>query len=722
MTPVFFGGDVYINRYTEKNSMFFFYDWLFGQPDGFEYNYAIHQMIPEPRFWVNSRKFEVSDLGPSNWFSSPQPGTGALPTRFYRMDHAPTITNNGYDYSNDTAGDYPGVFRPKDSYFYLAVSGVKDFFVESDVLVDFREAGDVEWEKHYDPYRYTELTRMFDINPENITKGNTFRYDYSLSISKLYNQYFSSGNLQNRYYNPLISKLCYTYYPDRIYYSLQQQDESFKDSWFIFLPNNYREFKSQISGVKSINKSGLFITFKNDSPQMFQGVDTLQTDLGTKITIGDGGLFSQPGQSVTNADKPYEYGSSQSRLAVISTPAGLFYVSQNQGKIFKYAGGLKEISQAGLKWWFALFLKCKLTNQFPDYPWIDNPVSGVGVQAVYDNENSILYITKKDYVVKDDIDLSRVQYIPLVTDCRQVINGIILGKGQGDYFTLDGRGKYLLGDPAIFESASWTASYDPKNEMWISFHDWHPDLVMPSKTVFFTTKQNSFWKHNFACDTYCNYYGVDYPFEIEYPIVTGQSPTVVKSFEYILEAYKRADNCVDQFHVLDYNFDTAIIYNSEQVSGYLNLNIFPKNNITLSLQYPKFNPSIPVIIRDAVVGVPGFDILFSKEENKYRFNQFWDVTRDRGEFPIGAGYPPQGPLVPGTTELLGNYTEQIAWSTLPDGYRRELNLTNIDYDKDQLQRKKFRHYINYLTLRKEVSGNVNMLVKVVNSKNQASLR
>ena len=721
ISPIFFGGDVYVNRYTEKNSMFFFYDWLYGQPDGFEYNYAIHQMIPEPRFYVNSRKYEVSDLGPSNW-NSAVPGTGAFPTKFYRMDHGPTLTNPGYDYTNDTAGDYPGVFRPKDSFFYLAVSSVRDFFVESDVIVDYREAGDNVWEKHYDPYRYTELARMFEINPENITRGNTFRYDYSLSVSKLYNQYFSSGNLQNRYYNPNVSQLCYTYFPDRIYYSLQQQDESFKDSWFIFLPNNYREFKSQISGVKSINKSGLFITFKNDSPQMFQGVDTLQTDLGTKITIGDGGLFSQPGQSVSNADKPYEYGSSQNRLAVISTPAGLFFASQNQGKIFSYAGGLKEISQVGLKWWYSIFLKCKLTTQFPDYPWKDNPVAGVGVQAVYDNENSILYFSKKDYVVKDGIDLDRVEYVPLVVDCRQMIKGKGYKKGQGDFFTLDGKGRYLLGDPTIFESASWTASYDPKNEMWISFHDWHPDLVMPSKTIFLTTKKNSFWKHNYVCNSYCNYYGKDYPFEIETPIVTGQSPTVVKSFEYILESYKRAANCVDQFHVLDNNFDTAIIYNSEQVSGYLNLNVFPKNNITLSLEYPKFNASIPIIIRDTVVGLPGFDILFSKEENKYRFNQFWDVTRDRGEFPLGSGYPPTGPLVPGTTELLGNYPEEIAWITLPDGYRRELNLTSLDYNKAELQRKKFRHYLNYITLRKEISGSVNMIVKVVNSKNQASLR
>jgi len=728
-TPVFFGGDTFINRYTEKNTMFYFYDWLFGQPDGFEYNYLLRQMIPQPRFFVNSKDYDVSELAPSNW-NSPTPGTGALPTRFYRLDYYQDdgITIKKYDYVTEpNQVDYPGIFRAKDSKFYLATSSVRDFFVESEVLVDFRAAGDYEWEKHYNPYNYTELVRMFDIDPQNITRGNWYRYDYSLSISKLYNQYFSSGALQSLYYNPKIAKLCYTYFPDRIYYSLQQQDESYKDSWFIFLPNNYREFKSQISGVKSINKSGIFITFKNDAPQMFQGVDTLQTDLGTKITIGDGGLFSQPGQTVSNADKPYEYGSSQNRLAVVSTPAGLYYASQNQGKIFSYGEGLKEISQIGLKWWFALFLKYKLTQHFPDYPWQDNPVAGIGIQSVYDNENSILYFCKKDYDVKPGLE-NRVDYIPLVKECYIDSKGVAVEKGTGDYFTLDGVGIYMLGDPRIFTSASWTLSYDPKNEFWISYHDWHPDLTLPSKSVFYSTKENTIWRHNFNCQEYCNYYGVNYPFEIEFPIITGQTPTIVKSFEYILECYVKADNCVDQFHVLDYNFDNAVIYNSEQVSGYLNLNIFPKNNVALSLDYPKYNPTIPMIFTNpatnqpVVTGIPGFDILFSKEENKYRFNQFWDITKDRGEFPIGAGYPPSGPLVPGTTELLGSYPQQYIWNTNTDGYTRQLNFANLDFAKPELQHKKFRHYTNYLALRKEISGNVNMILKLVDSKNQYSPR
>ena len=719
-TQILFGGDTFINRYTEKNSMFYFYDWLYGQPDGFEYNYQIHQMIPRPRFFVNSKQYDISELAPSNW-NSPIPGTGVLPTRFYRLDY------NKYDYQNEpNQVNYPGVFRAKESNFYLACSSVRDFFVESEVLVDFRVAGDYEWEKHYNPYNYTDLYRMFDINPDSITKGNWYRYDYSLSISKLYNQYFSSGNLQSRYYDPKVAQLCYVYYPDRIYYSLQQQNESFKDSWFIYLANNYKEFKSQISGVKSINKSGLFITFKNDSPLMYQGVDTLETDLATKITIGDGGLFSQPGQSVSNADKPYEYGSSQNRLSIASTPAGLFYVSENQGKIFNYAGGLKEISQSGLKWWFSLFLPYKFLVHFPDYPWKDNAVAGLGIQTIYDNTNSILYFTKKDYDVRDEY-IGKIEYIPLVTQ-KTIIHGKVFYKGQGDFFVIknpDGtvniNDRYKLEENKLFKDASWTLSYDPKNEFWISYHDWYPDLVIPTKSYFVTTKNNTGWRHNFICNEYCNYYGKDHPFEIEFPITTGQAVTTLKSIEYILECYKRnPNNCVDQFQVLDFNFDKAVVYNAEQVSGYLNLNIFPKNNITLSLQYPKANNGI--IIEPNLAPSVGFDILFSKEENKYRFNQFWDITKDRGEFPIGSDYPATGPLVPGTTVLAGNYSQEYLWNTEPNGYIKILNPTNLDINKTELQRKKFRHYLNILYLRKDVSGDVNMILKLNNSKNQISIR
>ena len=706
-TPVIFGGDTYINRYTEKNNMVFFYDWLYDQPDGFEFNYYLRNMIPLARFKVNSIKYDTGFLSELVNFSSPSiPGTGGLPSAFYNMDYY-VSSNRYYNYADDVEegnilGDkYKGLWSVRDAYFYLANSGIRDFFVESDVLVDFRQQSTREGGKHYDPYRYTDYVAMQDMNPGVMGKLSEYLYDYSLSVSRLYNQYFSVGIAQSRYYDPKVAKLCYTYYPDRIIYSLPQQDEAIKDSWFIYLVNNYKEFKGQISGVKTINKSGIFITFKNESPLMFQGVDTLETDLNTKITIGDGGLFSQPQQAVTNADKAYEYGSSQNRLSVISTPVGIHYMSQNQGRIFSYSQGLQEISQAGMKWWFILYMPYRLTEDFPEYPWQDNPVAGIGCQSTYDSSSTILYFAKKDYYLKDQFK-NRVRYIPLNPD------------GTGDHFILDNNPNavYYLGDAYLFEDASWTISYDPKTQYWISFHDWHPDLCIPTKDIFLTSKQNTIWKHNYICDGFCNYYGVQYGWEIEFPIASQQMVMTTRSIEYALECYRRNGNsCIDQHHVLDYNFDQAVVYNTEQVSGYLNLNLYPKNNINLSLQYPKLGSNLA-----------SYDILFSKEEQKYRFNQFWDITRDRDEFPIGSDYPPTGPLIPGTTILQGNYFSEKTWFTAQDGYTRILNPLKMDYAKPELQRKKFRHYLNFLNLKRKQCDNVNMILKFSNSKNQFSPR
>ena len=711
-SPVIFGGDTYITRFTEKNPMFFFYNWLYTEPNGYEYNYFNSQMIPEPRYWANSEKYDVTQLQVTSlaaWaalFQNQTTGTGFLPNNYFNLD------NENYDRSNDSATPYPGFLFAKDSYFYLSASGVRDFFVESEVITDFRGLGSFDYEKCYNPYRYTDLETLFRMDQLTATEGNFYIYDYSLSITRLTNRSTSFGFLQSVYYNPDVADLCYTYYPNTLTYSLPVGQTSSTDGWFVYLPLNRKDFVSQISGVKNFAKTGAFVTFKNDSPIVFQGVDTLEMDgSGTKVIIGDAGLFSKEPQNIVVADNPYMYGSSQGKLSVISTPAGLYYISQDQGKIFTYGEGLVEVSQAGMKWWFDYFLPSKLLQDFPDYPYQDNPVAGIGTQAVYDNYNSVLYFCKKDWKLKEFDSAGNPlagTVVNVNTDKESYFNYFPFEEGKPSGTPV----KLALGDPLIFEDASFTVSYDPKSKFWISFHDWHPDLVLPTKDSFVTTKMNGLYKHGINCNDYCNFYGVQYPFEIEFPVTTGQTVTTLKSVEYVLECYKREKRfCADQFHVLDYNFDRLVIHNTEQISGYLNLNIFPKNNIALSLDYPKLNPNNN-----------SFDILFSKEENKYRINQFWDITKNRGEFPNGSGYPPAGPLIPGTTTLLGNYDEEILWATEANGYIKAIRPQAVNYAKDSLQRKKFRHMVNYLYLSKADSRDVNMILKIFNSKNQYSLR
>jgi hypothetical protein len=193
---------------------------------------------------------------------------------------------------------------------------------------------------------------------------------------------------------------------------------------------------------------------------------------------------------------------------------------------------------------------------------------------------------------------------------------------------------------------------------------------------------NSIWKHNVRCDSYANFYGKDYPFEVEFISATGQQVNSVRNIEYLLEVYKTHNNCADKFHVLDENFDQAIISNSEQISGLLELNLKPKNNPVAALSFPQIQTN-------------SIKILFSKEENKYRFNQFWDITKNRGEFST---------------------VNVPMFNTKANGYQYDINSQYIDYTKAALERKRFRHNVNKVWLRKTKSGDLKMLFKISNQK------
>ena len=673
-TGTLFGGDVYVNRYTEKNTFLFFYDWLYGQPDGAQFNYKQHEMIPYPKYWADFSQFQTSDFTASfmSWLG------GIITTNY-----ASLVTPSSYYVLEGPLCGNPlssliTTFQfDKRGWFYLFNSGVRDFFVESEVNVAYRDYGELQEQRFYDPYSGSDTKDLFDTRI--IKSGNYYKYDKSLSISQLFLNYTSWASTQSPQYDPYIAETCFVYQPKRLIYSLPAQFEGIKDGWLAFLPNNYYDFENVVSCIKPVNKSGAMIFFDAASPVQFQGTDQLQTDLGTKLTIGDGGLFSQPMQRLVNVDSSHEYASCQSRLSVINTPAGIYWISQNQGKIFNLTSGIKEVSNINLKWWFAQYLPYKLTEDFPSFALLDNPVIGVGCQSVYDNENGLMYFSKVDYSLRKDITET------------------LIYAGSNNFTIVETGGTVKLGDPLFFNDASWTISYDPKTDAWIGWHDWHPTLNMPGKNTFMTinpTDKKGIWIHNERCDLYCNYYDKNYPFEVEFTVNTGQTVNSLRSIQYIMEAYKYALNCQDRFHVLNYNFDEAVIYNTEQVSGLLKLNLSPSEDPNGILGYP-------------IIGVTDIQILFSKKENKYRFNQFWDVTDDRGEF--------FNPAIPG-------FAQRPIWDTEANGYIRNLNPINIDYNKAPFQRKKFRHYTTSVLLRKKVSGDRKILVMIADTKDLYSPR
>jgi hypothetical protein len=664
-TGTIFGGDTYIGRYQEKNTFYHFYNWLYDQKDRAEFNYHLYDAVQHAAFWMDTEPFDTMEFVQSfsTALQTSVSGGGGFFTNlvtpsdkhcFDRVNDSNPLTING------------GWFAVKNAYMYLFHSSVRDFFVESELNIDMRDWEDDSAKKHYGVLQ--DLAEMFHM--QRIKQGNFYKLDKGVSVQYMPFNKLSWSKVQDREYDPTLAETCYQTFDKRLIYSLPQSTALKKDNWSSFLANNYKDFESKVTAIKAIRSTGIMLLFENHSPGMYPGVDELQLESGTSITVGDGGLFTRQMQTVTNVDEEIEFGSCQSRRSIVNTPAGTFYISQDQGKIFQFGKGLQEISLKNNKHWFNQYLPYQLIKDFPEYDLLDNPIAGIGCQTVYDNEFGLLYFCKRDFRVKPEY-INIIEYV-----------------GDGE-FIVDGITRVKTGDPVYFDDASWTVSYDPKNGEEISWHDWHPNLVMSSENSFLTVKGQSMWKHNSRCDSYCNFYGTDYPFEIEFQVNTPGAVTTLNNIEYYLQAFIFGDNCRDRYHALDFNFDEAVIYNSEQVSGLLRLTLQPKNDVNSVLNYP-------------IIGLNDIEILYSKEEQKYRFNQFWDVTRDRGEF---------SPLV-----------NETIWLTEPNGYIKNLNATNLDYAKEAFQRKKFRHDNNRILLRRNISGNKKILLLMNNTKIQISPR
>jgi hypothetical protein len=675
-SPVMFGGDTYINRYTEKNPFMFFNDWLVNAPDDFTYDYRNYINVPYPMFWINNDVLTYDFLG--------------RVSRNRRLDGPLNLW---------ILGGGGGLFSLKTGYFYLFNNGVRDFFVESSVNVGYRDWEDMTAKRFYDPYASanTFINEMFR---SDIIKSNTlYKYDFSLSSNRFINQFISWGQCLRRDYDPMLAYTCFAYYPRRVAYSLPQEEEQMQDNWRIFLPNNYKDFNDRVYVIKDLHKTGAVFLMENSSPMMFAGIETIPSRSGTEYSVGTGALFNQTLQSINNIDDPYEYGSCQSRQGVVNTPHGVFWVSQDTGKIFNLKSG--QLTDLGImdniSYHLYHYLPSQLTQQVPSFPLKDNPVSGVGCQLVYDSSHEILYICKKDYGVRPNAAnyYNGQWYVgPCPPGTAPAGTDPVTGKPIC-VACLDGTPcpgvKVTFGDPRYFDDASWTLSFDCVTKTFVSWHDWHPSHVIPSKIGFFTANGLSgrLWRHNFDNQSFANFYGVDYPVEIEYYTNTQVTETVLQSVEWLLESYQYAPNGTDKFLNYDENFDQVMIYNREQNSTLQNMFLKPWNDPYAALSYPNFSG-------------PTRQVLYQKVENKYRLNDFYDYTKDRGQFFVTSNIP--------------------MITTDPNGYTFSTNTPYFDLSKPWNQLKRMRFMGTRIFMRKRNLGKNSLTIRYANTKNQYSPR
>lgn len=645
--PVF-GGDSFVNRFTVNRKQEFFTQNIANAnfPDGTEYDYSQYRNIGYPRYWLNTEHYDVSELIVVG--SSP----GRLPNNKYNLDCY--SSPGGLQVLN---------LKNAEGFFYLFNTGVIDFFVQSEYNLDYRDwTGDFQ---NFYSQSQTDLSQIF--RSDRIDIPEQFLYDKSFS-KQLIENFIAAQRID---YNPVVDETCFSHYKNRVIYSQPASFDLKDDNWLVYLTDNFYDFPlsefGAITGMHAIDNQQIMFLFDKSAPYVSIGRDELQTTSGVKITIGDAGLFEREPRPLIYTD--YWYGNSQSRFAFVNTQFGSFYPSQRQGRIFNFKGQFDEISRQGMHWWFKQYMPSRLLEQFPNFNDYDNPVVGVGLQSGWDNTDEKYYLTKRDYKLLDP-------YIGKIT--------YDTNKNQ---FSLQGT-TIKLGDPNYFQDASWTISYSPKDQAFISWHDWQPDWIIQGETHFYTIKNNGIWTHNNRCDSFCNFYNIDYPWEIEYLINNGGQNEILRNIEYTLESGIYFGDCTYFHQILDDNFDQLVAYNLEQSTGYLFPKLIKRNNILDIENYPNLTFN-------------GWNVAYDKVEQKTRINQLFDLTLDRGEYTKN-NFP--------------------LWTIEPNGYIREVTPKAINLNKNPFERKKLRNLWQKIYLSKSVSGNRKYIFKFSVSNNTISPR
>ena len=661
-TDPIFGGDCFINKFSVNQPQPFFRNFPLNTPNGSVFDYRNYRNLAYPQFWINSQSYGIADKVRS-WFNAVVSDITSL----LGYSTAPTSTDADSRFNLDgyTGSSSTDILRTP-AYMYDSYNGVVYQYVESDYNLEFRDY-------HAD----TSNIYQINSNPQYIFQSDIlftpeeFVYDISYSKQNLE----VSSVQQSLDFNILTANNCTPYWINSIIYSLPTSEDVHVDHWLYYLPNNIYSFPindfGYFTSMHSIDNQQIIFFFDKSGPYITIGRDELELDdSGTKVTIGDAGLFARPPRPILFTD--YKLGSSTSRFSFKPTAYDNYFVSQTPGKVFQQQGLKAEpISDKGNKYWFSQFLPSQLLTQYPNFIDKDNQVVGVGLISTYDPTYETLIITKKDY---------------------KALNYNIKYNSSTNQFLL-GEQPIQLTDPNYFEDASFTMSYKADLGVWVSWHDYHPIGYLQGTQHFMSIIQNntqsSIYKHNELWNSYCNFYGVDYPFSIQLPINTQTEVESVKSVEFFAETYVYK-NQWDYFHVLDTTFDQALLFNSEQISGWLHLNPIIRNQVSQQFLYPFYNS-----------GTTQYEIKLDKVEQKYRFNQFWDITKDRGEYS-GA--------------------QNLLMTTQSNGYMFSINSNSVDYFKPQTQRKKLRHKSSKVHLQRNVSGNNKITLHFSDTKQTKSPR
>lgn len=571
-TDTIFGGDVFINRFGLKRKLSFFIDTAVGKPDGIDIDYSSLSNVGKVNYWYNTS----SEQEPNTGFKGLMKSILGVP-------------------QSNLDGNTNKLFY-QNGRIYLYSYGIAYFFTESEVNVDFRQAGNNR-EKDFFPNVGTGIPNdwLQEVNVP-IVEDNFYWYNKSYSKQNKEN-YFSHLPL---FFD--VNEDCQQDYSHRVIYSDPNR-------WRIYKPISYFDFpknNGELTSIDTINNSQVLVRFENKS-YVYNALTAIQTSSGKYAYLGNDDVFKS--QPIDFGETDLGYAGSQHHL-LLRTEAGHLFIDAKRGAIFLVNGtGVSPISDIGMQKWFGRNLEFSISKYFPDVN-TDNHFNGIGICGTWDNQYNRFIITKLDYEPKPEY------------------------RSGMTYHSLTGNFKYnnlniILGDPTYFCNKSWTISYSPGTKSWVSLHSYIPDFYIGLNGMFLTGKntqlnnqKSSVWLHNVIHTSYQTFYGKLEPYVLEYPFSYKLQDEIfqgVKDHTTILEYY----NANDFYEINDgIYFNKAILWNNQQCSGIRKLYPKPKGNMSQYFNFPKVNSN-------------NIEIMFTKSDNMFNYNQIWDVVKNpNNHYPI----------------------------------------------------------------------------------------
>lgn len=333
-TFILMGGDIYISKHSVLRKHPIYTDWLYDVPFDTLINYRNYRNVWYPRFFFDNQSLDYTTL--------------------YRFD-------NRYE----TGGYVHG-------RFYVHISGVSQFWCESEFVGNYRESDIREQTQFYPNRNVPELTRSDRFRLEPI-----WLYNFAL-LSDSIDELRLTSNIGLR--NALDPN--YNLGQFIVHYSLKDDPQSAYDNWLSFPPLNYTvlpRIYGDFTGMHYLDQYSIVFEFENITLHSQEDY-TLTINQGNSLFLAQGDIFSRRLRKWANEMTGYT--GSVDPFFPINTRYGFIFYDRYRKTFFMWTDKLTPLND------LKSFLNNFNSNTNPDY-------SGSMI-SVYDNLTDKVYITDKE--------------------------------------------------------------------------------------------------------------------------------------------------------------------------------------------------------------------------------------------------------------------------------------------------------------------------------------